>query len=151
MQVHISRNCREAVLRHAQEAYPHECCGILLGTWSGCDKSITRIQPILNEHHEDHARRYLITPDQMLRAERQAKEAGLGILGVYHSHPDHPARPSGYDLEWAWPWYSYVIVSVIDGRPAEVTCWTLSDDRSRFLEETLILLPSGDDICPHAS
>jgi proteasome lid subunit RPN8/RPN11 len=148
MRVHIVSTCHQALLRQAESAYPHECCGLLLGSHDDETKSITHVQPITNEHADDHSRRYLITPRQMLQAERHARQAGLRILGIYHSHPDHPAEPSVYDLEWAWPWYSYLIVSVLKGAAERVMCWTLAHDRSGFLEEPLTLIPNGDDACP---
>ncbi|MGC8667729.1 MAG: M67 family metallopeptidase [Chthonomonadales bacterium] len=151
MRVQISRSCHRAILRHAQEVYPHECCGLLLGSHSDGVKTITRIRTIPNEHAEDQTHRYLIAPQQMLQVEREARQAHMAILGIYHSHPDHPAQPSVYDLEWAWPWYSYMIVSVFKGEAERVTCWTLSDDRTRFLEEPLTLSASGDEACPQAS
>jgi proteasome lid subunit RPN8/RPN11 len=91
-----------------------------------------------NVHEEGHERRYLISPDAMFRLDREARAAGLQILGFYHSHPDHPAQPSEYDREWAWPWYSYIIISVLKGVPGVMTCWTLKDDRMAFeIEERL--------------
>lgn len=123
--------------RHAAEQYPLECCGGLLGKVEGEDFTVRSVAPVMNTHHEGHERRYSIAPEDMLRLEKQARAQGLKVIGFYHSHPDHPATPSQYDLEHAWPWYVYVIVSVTSGRPDAMTCWTLNEDRSAFHQVNL--------------
>jgi proteasome lid subunit RPN8/RPN11 len=134
----------EAHLRHIQahgsRDFPHECCGILLGTAKGDEKRVLRTVAMTNTHEDGHERRYLISPLEMLRVEKEARAEGLLILGTYHSHPNHPAVPSDYDREWAWPWYTYIILSVMGGIPAEMTAWTLLDDRSSFQEEPIHLM-----------
>jgi proteasome lid subunit RPN8/RPN11 len=144
-----------AIRRHAVADYPAECCGILLGQADGESKEIAEIVPVPNLRHDpDHAQqlvplehpgqeselnRYLIDPQQQLKTEKNARARGLTVLGYYHSHPDHPARPSEYDRERAWPWYSYVVVSVSAGAAENVQSWVLADDRSRFEPERLEL------------
>ena len=88
---------------------------------------------------EDEARhnRYLITPQDYLRGEQMADGLGLEVIGVFHSHPDHPNRPSEFDREWAWPWLSYVITSVFAGRAVESRAWRLKEDRGAFEEEII--------------
>jgi proteasome lid subunit RPN8/RPN11 len=123
---------------HAAAVYPDECCGALIGT--PADNGTTRIVatlPLPNTTEEGARRRFLVRPDDYRAAEARAREAGADLVGFYHSHPDHPARPSGYDLDHAWPNLSYVIVSVNKGHPDDVRSWRLRDDRSTFLEETL--------------
>jgi proteasome lid subunit RPN8/RPN11 len=90
-----------------------------------------------NSREDSPERRYLIAPEDMLDAEKEARRLGIDIIGVYHSHPDHPARPSEFDREHAFPWYSYVIVSVQKGEPENLTAWVLKDDRSSFDHEDL--------------
>ncbi len=124
---------------HGAGAYPNECCGALLGT-AGDDgaKAVRALLPLDNRREGEAARtRFLVTAEDYRWAEQQARQQGLDIVGFYHSHPDHPARPSEFDREHALPWYSYVIVRVSGGEPQEATSWVLADDRSRFLPEEL--------------
>src|SRR5579885_3116377 len=86
--------------------------------------------------------RFLITPEDFVQSEREARRRGVDILGFYHSHPDHPARPSEYDREHAWPWYTYLISKVDNGIPQETTAWVLSEDRLQFVPEQMTI--SGD-------
>ena len=91
--------------------------------------------PLINRRDDSPRNRFSITPEDFRAAERAASERGLDLLGWYHSHPDHPARPSEFDREHAWPWYSYVIVSVDKGVSKDLTSWQLEDDRSKFVPE----------------
>jgi proteasome lid subunit RPN8/RPN11 len=122
-----------AIKTHGAEAYPHECCGALIGR----DGVVSRAFPLPNTTEEGPRRRFLVRPSDYREAERQASELGAELLGFYHSHPDHPARPSQYDLEHAWPFFSYVIISVQAGVPGDVTSWRLREDRGAFDEEPL--------------
>ncbi|HXG24342.1 MAG TPA: M67 family metallopeptidase [Chthonomonadales bacterium] len=138
MPIRLSNSLLAEIRAHAARDYPHECCGVLLGTTENDVKTVTALRAMPNVHEEGHERRYLIPPDEMFRLEQEARVGSFKILGFYHSHPDHPARPSEYDREWAWPWYSYIIISVIGGEPREMTCWTLDDDREAFSAETIL-------------
>jgi proteasome lid subunit RPN8/RPN11 len=122
---------------HAMEAYPEECCGILVGTAGETGKEVLDVVRIGNAREENRTRRFLITPGEYAKAEAAAGAEGLGVMGFYHSHPDHPARPSQFDLEHAWPWCSYVIVAVEGRIPAAVKSWVLKEDRSGFDEEIM--------------
>lgn len=135
MAIQLSDELIAAIREHARQEYPYECCGVLLGSVEGDTKRVSALTPMPNVHEEGHERRYLISPDAMFRLEREARTSGVQILGFYHSHPDHPAQPSEYDREWAWTWYTYIIVSVQRGEPGDVTFWTLQDDRSAFVSE----------------
>ena len=128
----------EGIRRHGEATFPHECCGLLLGRLDGKDKIVERLQPLENEREESRHNRFLIAPETLLRAERAARAGGLDVVGFYHSHPDHPARPSEFDREHAWPTYSYIIVSVMKGTGDAVTSWALAEDRSRFDAEDII-------------
>lgn len=124
--------------RHAEEAYPEEGCGVLLGFRRDGRNVVSHMYPAENENRTDRNRRYLITPDTYRSADAYADEHGWDVVGVYHSHPDHPAEPSETDLERAtFPGFSYVIVSVEDGTAVETTSWSLLPDRSRFEEESI--------------
>jgi proteasome lid subunit RPN8/RPN11 len=129
----------EAIRDHGRDTYPHECCGAMLGR----DGVVVEAFPLPNTTEEGPRRRFLVRPQDYRAAERLAAERGLDLLGFYHSHPDHPARPSQYDLDHAWPVFSYVIVSVRDGVAHELTSWRLRDDRSVFDEEPVALEPAA--------
>ncbi|HEV2761916.1 MAG TPA: M67 family metallopeptidase [Pyrinomonadaceae bacterium] len=129
----------EAVRRHGEQEYPDECCGLLLGRFAeDGEKQVVEILPVSNAREaEERYHRSLITPEEYLKGERHARGQGLDIVGNYHSHPDHPAEPSEFDREHAWPAWSYVIVSVRGGRAADLRSWELEPDRTRFKEERL--------------
>jgi len=122
-----------AIKEHGQRSYPEECCGILLGkAFDEGTRNVTELHPLENRQTESRRNRFLIEAQDMFRADKYAREKGIDILGFYHSHPDHEARPSQFDREHAWPWYYYIIVSINQGIPGSLTCWELDDDRSRF-------------------
>lgn len=126
-----------AGLRRAGEsAYPAECCGALIGRAGDGGKEVVRLAPAVNRRTDD-PHRYLIAPDDLRRLEAEARREGLEIVGYYHSHPDHPARPSAFDTEHAWPWYSYLIVRIDHGRAADAASWVLDDERPLMHPESL--------------
>jgi proteasome lid subunit RPN8/RPN11 len=129
----ISARVDEAIRRHGEETYPHECCGALVGRGD----AVTDIVALPNTTEEGPRRRFLVRPSDYRLAEQRATELGGELLGFYHSHPDHPARPSQYDLDHAWPTFAYVIVSVASGKSELMTVWFLKDDRSIFEEGSL--------------
>jgi proteasome lid subunit RPN8/RPN11 len=141
----VSAAVDQAIRRHGEETYPHECCGALVGNGT----FVTGIVALPNTTEEGPRRRFLVRPSDYRLAERQATELGGALLGFYHSHPDHPARPSQYDLDHAWPTFAYVIVAVAAGaadlprrsdeaaRAGDMTVWFLKDDRSIFEEGSL--------------
>lgn len=136
----ISGHLAERIRAHGAEAYPHECCGALLGRDSeAADPNATRevlaLFPLVNRRDDSPRNRFAVTAEDVLDADRAAQKQGLEVIGWYHSHPDHPARPSQYDQDHAWPWYSYVIVSIENGSPQEMTSWRLADDRHAFSPE----------------
>jgi proteasome lid subunit RPN8/RPN11 len=124
---------------HGEAAYPREGAGFLLGDVDGEQRQVTKLFVTQNAC-EEAARhnRYLVSPDDYLRAEAMADEFGLTLIGVFHSHPDHPNRPSEFDREWAQPFFSYVITRVDGGKAVESLSWRLVEDRSRFEEERII-------------
>jgi proteasome lid subunit RPN8/RPN11 len=129
----ISAAVDEAIRRHGEETYPHECCGALVGNGAFA----TGIVALPNTTEEGPRRRFLVRPSDYRLAERQATELGGALLGFYHSHPDHPARPSQFDLDHAWPTFAYVIVAVASGTARDMTVWYLKEDRSNFEEGEL--------------
>src|SRR5512133_1222279 len=137
----ITSGVDAAIRVHGQETYPHECCGALVGR----DGAVTAIVGLPNTTDEGPRRRFMVRPSDYQLAERRAIELGGELLGFYHSHPDHPARPSQYDLDHAWPTFAYIIVAV-DGlsrrsdegaKAGDMTVWHLKEDRSAFEEGSL--------------
>ena len=120
-----------------EQTYPHECCGLLVGSLDGEVKIVSRLIPAENERTDSPANRYLITAGFLHETENSLRGSGSAILGFFHSHPDVPAQPSQYDQDHAWPWYSYLIVSVREGESRELLNWKLRDDRSAFEPEGL--------------
>lgn len=141
MALKIDKSHLELIKAYGVESYPNECCGFLLGRQVDGDKEVLLTLPAANTREESEKyHRFLITPEQFLQGEKFAKERRLDIIGFYHSHPNAEAKPSAYDLEHGWPWYSYVIVSVINNEAKVVTSWVLEDDRKKFKEEVIITL-----------
>jgi proteasome lid subunit RPN8/RPN11 len=140
----LSAAVERAIRAHGQQTYPHECCGALVGAGG----RVTDVVALPNTTEEGPRRRFLVRPSDYREAERRAGELGVELLGFYHSHPDHPARPSQYDLDHAWPTFAYIIVSVqglprqraegaTAGVSTDMTVWFLKDDRSSFEEGSL--------------
>jgi len=137
----ISAQILDQIHAHGESTYPEEGVGLLLGKADG-DYRVVTSALVLSNSREDNARhnRYLLTPQDMLRGEREADSLGLDVIGIFHSHPDHPNQPSEFDREWAIPWYSYVITSVQKGRAIESRSWRLVDDRELFEEESIQII-----------
>jgi proteasome lid subunit RPN8/RPN11 len=144
----LSGHLAEKIRAHGAETYPHECCGALLGRDSAelgqgdpeaqastPGREILGLFPLVNRRDDSPRNRFSVTSEDVLAAEKEARAHGLDVVGWYHSHPDHPARPSEYDRDHAWPWYSYIIVSVQNGASQEMTSWRLNDDRQEFSPE----------------
>ena len=138
----LSRQIESAIQKKGAEAYPNECCGILFGREDGDARIVKSLRPIENARESDEQyHRFLITPEDMMQAEFEARKRGLDIVGFYHSHPDHPARPSDYDREHALPFYSYIILRVAEGRPEQMTSWRLQLSREAFDSEPFEIEP----------
>jgi len=145
----LNSDVAQKIREHGAETYPHECCGALLGRDPGPgatsapdvaelpSREILALYPLVNRRDDSPRNRFSVTSDDVRDAEKAAREKGIDVVGWYHSHPDHPAAPSQYDQDHAWPWYSYIIVSVANGKPQDMTSWRLTDDRSRFTREDL--------------
>ena len=134
----ISESLLQEIRAHGVKDYPYECCGLLLGRYGPDGKVVTETYPISNAREESAKRnRFLITPEELMRGERYARERELEVVGFYHSHPDCPAVPSQYDLEHAWPTYSYIIVSTTANEAKDLFSWEQEPDRSRFNSEEI--------------
>ncbi len=143
-QLKISSELADKIRAHGAQTYPHECCGALLGRDTEvADRRVYReihgLHPLVNRRDDSPNNRFSVTSQDVLDAEKAARQQGLEVVGWYHSHPDHPARPSQYDRDHAWPWYSYIIVSVANRIPEEMTSWRLTDDRTEFELEEICL------------
>jgi len=133
----LTKDILTQIHAHGEQAYPEEGAGFLLGA-DGAERWVKTILPLANSR-EDAARhnRYLIRPEDYLKAELEADHCGLSLIGVFHSHPDHPNRPSEFDRDWAQPFFSYIITSVDSGKAIESRSWRLLEDRSQFVEEKI--------------
>jgi proteasome lid subunit RPN8/RPN11 len=162
----LSGELRRQIESHGERGYPDEICGFLIGSVSGNDKTVTALREIENAWDdsgtpefagtggadfstESRRRRFAIPSDEYLRADKEARAEGLAILGFYHSHPDHPAFPSKYDLALAqeiFPGYSYIIVAIHGAKAVDITSWVLRDDFSQFDSEELSAAPTVSTI-----
>ena len=136
--IEISESQLRSIRQEAESRYPNESCGILIGTSRGDTKRVKLLVPAENNFSkEEQYHRYWITPEEYRSAERLASSEKLDIIGLYHSHPDHPARPSQFDLDHAWGWFSYIITSVANGTSGAMHSWVLNGDRTGFDEERI--------------
>ena len=133
----LAKNLEQEIRDHGAKDYPHECCGALLGSDGEDSRQITDLLPLANRRDDSPRNRFELTPDDVRLAEKTAADKQLDLLGWYHSHPDAPARPSEFDRDHAWPWYSYIIVSVQKGEPRDTTSWRLRDNRSGYEPEPI--------------
>jgi proteasome lid subunit RPN8/RPN11 len=142
MTITLPADFLQEIQAHGERTYPEECCGILLGKRApGTAPETVRVVRLVaadNEREQENRHnRYLIPPKLILQAERSARQEGLEIVGYYHSHPDHPPRPSEFDREHAWPDTSYIITAVHAGKAVATHSWRLTDDRATFIEESI--------------
>ena len=139
----LTSEIEEKIRQAGAEAYPNECCGILFGSEEADGGHKVKAQkPIENARESgEQYHRFLITAEDMMQAELEARKLGLEIVGFYHSHPDHPAQPSDYDRDHALPFYSYIILRVAQGRPELMTSWRLQLSREAFDREELEIEP----------
>ena len=135
----LSPELENIIKKDGENAYPNECCGVLIGKVDNAGVKTARSTLTIDNAREDSEQyhRFLITPEDMMKAEQTARANKLDVIGFYHSHPDHPSAPSGYDKDHALPFYSYVIVSVDNGKAQILTSWELADDRSNFTQEKI--------------
>lgn len=134
----LSQKAKEIIEKDAVSSYPYECCGFFYGTEKDEDREITIVRPVVNLNEDNKRRRFEIDPLKYLEAEQYALKHNITLLGVYHSHPDHPAKPSKHDLKYALPYFSYIIVSVIKGEVDNTTSWRIN--KSRIFEQESIII-----------
>ncbi len=138
--IKINEGLINQIRKHGEQTYNEECCGAILGEMNDGVYSVNQLIQFGNEKDENRQRRYLITPEQYRDSEKQAREDNLELLGFYHSHPDHPAKPSQFDTDHALPWFIYIIVSVQKGKAEDLTAWVLQEDREKFEEQEILMI-----------
>ena len=135
--IEIPTTVIRSIEKHALETFPEECCGFLLGH-VGEPRRVMEAREAKNVAKEDRSRRYVVDPLELLHADEEARAKGLELVGIYHSHPNHPAEPSDFDRSRAAGWYSYLILSVRDREPREFTAWRFDDSSGRFHSEEIV-------------
>ncbi len=134
--IYISQDKINEIQKYAESSYPHECCGLLIGK-AGSRKEVLKIYPVKNRNVERAVDRFDMDPYELNQADKDARKSGHDVIGIYHSHPDHPPRPSGFDAERAWAGYSYFIIAVKDGKKEALKSWVFDDSRKEFDEEEI--------------
>ncbi len=137
IRLNISDAARSQMIEDALRTFPDECCGFMFGSETDELRTISAITVVDNSKEGDKRRRFEIRPVDYLRAERYADENGLVLLGIYHSHPNHPSIPSEHDRVAAQPYFSYVIVSVYEREFRSLQSWQLNE-QSQFEEEEIL-------------
>ena len=142
MKLTINKSANEIMQQHAIELFPDECCGFLYGHETDEVRTIELAVPVVNSKDGDKKRRFEISPLDYMKAEQYALQNNIGLLGVYHSHPQHPAIASEHDLKQAMPYFSYVILSVMDAKIADIKSWKLNEENTIFIEEEILNIQS---------
>jgi proteasome lid subunit RPN8/RPN11 len=141
--LHLPPDLARQIEREGSATYPNECCGILYGRDTTDGRIVEELEPVANVFDEaEKYHRFSISPKQLMAAEEKSHKTGRLVLGFYHSHPDHPARPSEYDRQHAWPFYSYVIVSIAKGDAVDMTSWLLNEQTETFSRQDIVELVS---------
>lgn len=144
MSIHLSNALYRQIEQEGVRAYPNECCGVMIGRDvkqpdGSTRRIVDRLQPLTNSFEQDEQyHRFRLDPKEFIAAEKAAAAEGKLLLGFYHSHPDHPARPSEYDRQHAWPFYSYIIVAIEKAQPKVMTSWLLDEATEQFTEEAVV-------------
>lgn len=128
----------QTMVAHAESTYPNECCGVMLGSLDGDHKSVTIAQPLENVSAGSQAARYELRPEDLLAADREARRLKLDLIGIYHSHPDCDAYFSETDLKNSCPWYSFVVLSVKNGKFDHANSWLPNAEQTESEKEELI-------------
>ena len=137
--IEIEQQPWQQMVEHARSTYPNECCGAMLGKIEDGHKRVVVAMALENASAGPQAARYELRPEDLLAADREARRHNLDLVGIYHSHPNAPARPSDFDKAHAWPSLSYVVMEVRDGKTVETKSWILKDDRTEFVPERIVM------------
>lgn len=130
---------------HMESAYPHECCGLMIGTSDGSERVVHAFRKCRNLNTDRAHDRYQMDPLCQLKAQQEFANTPWDIVGIYHSHPDHPSKASQTDTDAAFAGYSYVIVSVQKGTVATAQSWDLNEAEKKFYEEPLVIVEAEGD------
>ena len=141
--INLTNKIIKQYINHAESDYPHECCGFILGSFTEQDSTGTEYLPAANTKEENRERRFLIDPMAYQKAEDEADKRGLSVISIVHSHPDHPDEPSDFDRDHAWPGFSYIIISIKNGKATSYRSWQLNESRKFFVEENIKILQEG--------
>ena len=141
--INLTQKIVDTFISHGEKDYPHECCGFILGNFSEQSSFGVKYLPAANTKKENRERRFLIDPIAYQNAEDKADNQGLSIISIIHSHPDHPDEPSDFDRDHAWPGFSYIIISVRNGKSISYRSWQLHSDRKYFIEENINIIKEG--------
>jgi proteasome lid subunit RPN8/RPN11 len=141
--LHLTGQQITEIERQGAEAYPNECCGAMLGRDIAENgqirRMVERLEPLKNSFAAgEQYHRFSLDPRELMALDKRSGELGLSVLGFYHSHPDHPARPSEYDRQHAWPYYSYLIVAIAKRRAVDMTSWMLDEATEQFRAEEIV-------------
>ncbi len=148
MNTTIDSKILKEIQSHLESSYPHEACGFILGHEHKDHRRITKSIEVENKSVENQRRRFIIDPLDYMKAEKQALKEGLSLLGIYHSHPDHPAIPSIHDLEFAQPYFSYLIHSINSGKLMDSRSYRLQNEK--FVEEIFSVPVSRNSVTSEA-
>ncbi|GDX40241.1 hypothetical protein LBMAG21_05330 [Armatimonadota bacterium] len=138
--IQLTQAQEQAIRAHGAKEFPLECCGAIMGVVQNGVKIVQEIRWLVNTQDNERQRRFLIAPETMRDLMAEEVHTGKTVLGFYHSHPNHPAVPSATDRLWAWEWWTYIIVSVQNGVPTEMTAWRLKDELADFAEEAIVII-----------
>jgi proteasome lid subunit RPN8/RPN11 len=137
--IKIAASLLRQIYDHTEASYPNECCGLMIGTTDQAQNHTVHAFRTCKNLNKERARdRYLMDPLDHLRAQQEFENSPWEIIGIYHSHPDHPSRPSQTDTDGAYEGYSYVIISVQKGTVASAQSWVLQETEKKFIEEPLV-------------
>ena len=136
--IRIDSEAWAAMVAHAREAYPNECCGAMFGSNDGSAKSVAASLRLENAFEGAQAARYELRPQDLMAADRAARQRGMDLIGIYHSHPDCAAYFSETDLKNSCPWYSFVVLSIRDGEFHEANSWLPNAEQTEAAREELI-------------
>ena len=138
--IHMLSTVRRQMYIHAETVYPEECCGFLFGAEVDGFRKIIDVVEVPNQESSRRDHRFLISPRYYRKAEAHARKQGMKLLGFYHSHPDHKALPSQYDIEHGLPWFVSVIISVTGGTASHMTAWVLNENRLRYDQQAMLVI-----------
>ena len=148
--VHLPAPLLGEIRAHGRATYPDECCGFLIGaseeSGTSSERPILGLERAGNEFEGERRRRFLIRPEELRLLERRLDNTGRAVVGFYHSHPDHPARPSQFDQEHAWPWYTYLVLTVTAEETPAVGAFELDPDSATFREVPLTITEAGHSV-----